>query len=56
MNASEFMATIRTRHEDEPVATCRDNHPTMVVEQWDGSKWVSTRQVWNGERYEVEGK
>lgn len=51
MNAAEFMATVRTRRDDGPLYTCRDNHPPMAVEQWDGQKWIVSRQEWNGERY-----
>lgn len=36
-------------------ATRPKQPPTLVVERWDGEKWVATRQEWNEAtgRYEI---
>ena len=25
--------------------------PPIISERWDGSRWIESRQVWNGEKY-----
>ncbi len=57
INATIWLSAMSLNGRLEPQPFTVIHQPkVLMVESWNGHEWITTRQVWNGEKYAPEAK